>query len=221
MSSSKDIRFLILKSFSFKYILKILIPAISMIAMIMITATLTGIPASNFTRDTVAIVKVNPSVGILSNIGILLWSATVGICAFTTYSLRSTENNKSYYFLLFSTFISFYLMVDDFFLVHDYIAPKFFGIGEKTIFSLLGIILLGYLVSFKEIIYQTNFTILFIALSFFSISMVTDTIFTSWMSGLGDNKYYIEDGSKWIGIVFWFAYYVETSSQLLIKKKEA
>ena len=63
-------------------------------------------------------------VGMISNIGILLWGAAASICLFTSFS--EIINNESSKLLLLGGVFSSLLCIDDFFLLHDrYIGPDF------------------------------------------------------------------------------------------------
>ena len=63
-------------------------------------------------------------VGMISNIGILLWSASAAICLYL--SLSFGINQQIYKLLFLGGFFSSVLCIDDFFLLHDrYIGPDF------------------------------------------------------------------------------------------------
>ena len=64
-------------------------------------------------------------VGMISNIGILLWGAAASICLFTTFS--ENINRESSKLLLLGGLFSGLLCIDDFFLLHDrYVGPDFY-----------------------------------------------------------------------------------------------
>ncbi len=66
-------------------------------------------------------------VGMISNIGILLWGAATSICLFTTFS--ESINRESAKLLLIGGLFSGLLCIDDFFLLHDrYIGPDFLNL---------------------------------------------------------------------------------------------
>ena len=71
-------------------------------------------------------------VGMISNIGILLWGAAASICLFTSFS--EIINNESSKLLLLGGVFSSLLCIDDFFLLHDrYIGPDFLNLTYLSI----------------------------------------------------------------------------------------
>ena len=66
-------------------------------------------------------------VGMISNIGILLWGAAASICLFTTF--LEGINRESSKLLLLGGIFSSVLCIDDLFLLHDrYIGPDFLNL---------------------------------------------------------------------------------------------
>lgn len=206
-----------LKTASVKQLLIISLPAIATLVAMVVVIVLYQVPIPSLTRDISAIADVHPFSGVLSNLGILLWCVAGSTSAFAAMILRSAEPRGNYLFLLSSAFLSAYLMLDDFFLFHEDLAGRYLGLNEKVVFVLLAVAVLSYLVSFRKVILQTNVTIFVLALVFLSLSVVVDAIIDPWLLWLGHWKIFIEDGAKWLGIVFWCSYYVETSFQFVAR----
>ena len=71
-------------------------------------------------------------VGMISNIGILLWGAASSICFFTTFS--ESINRESSKLILLGGLFSSLLCIDDFFLLHDrYVGPDFLNLTYLAI----------------------------------------------------------------------------------------
>ena len=81
--------------------------------------------------------------------------------------------------------------------------------------SALAVALFAYLIVFRRILWRTNFGALVVALGFLGASACEDLILETWMWRLGQWAFLLEDGAKWLGIVFWFSYCVHTSYRLL------
>ncbi len=193
-----------------------LLPAILILMAVATVSILSQITISSFTRDVTAIANIHPLSGILSTLGILLWCVAASITLFAAFILRSFEQSKTFKFLFASSLLSIYLMLDDAFLFHEVLAFKYFGIDEKIVIFTLGISVFAYLVSFRQIILKTNYSVLLLAFIFLTISVLTDGILDPWFWSLGDWEYFIEDGFKWLGIVSWCSYYVQTSYLFVI-----
>jgi hypothetical protein len=138
-----------------------------------------GIPG--ITRDMAAIADMHPLMGVLSNFGVLLWSAAAFVSGFTALTLKSYLQSEYLYFLIWSTSLSAYLLLDDFFMIHEDIAPKHFGINQRFIFVLLAIFAIYYLVAFYKVILQTNYSLIFFALFFLGASVFVDVILEEWL----------------------------------------
>ena len=185
------------------FFLWLYIAAILLILIVVIASYFLNIPISQFTRDPLAITKGHPFLGIISNVGVILWSFSVAICFFSYVLLKTSKkpNNVSR-FIIFGGFISLVLLLDDLFMLHDRIYPKYFGVGEKIVFLFYGTLILFYLVKFRKIIKKTDFIFILLATSFFGLSILVDRLPQSLLPW----THLFEDGPKFIGIVSWFSY---------------
>ena len=196
------------------------IPAILVLMAVAIASIVLNIDIAMMTRDISVIGKVNPLAGVISNLGILLWCVAASVAFFAAIILRKSGQVESFWFLLNAAFLSAYLMLDDLFLFHEYIAYLIFGIREKVVVLILGILVFWYLFRYRFLILKTNYIILILALSFLALSVITDMLMSSFLSQLlGHWRSMIEDGFKWLGIVTWCSYFVQTSFQFVIKDK--
>ncbi|MEL0456451.1 hypothetical protein WJN01_09445 [Flavobacteriaceae bacterium SZ-1-7] len=187
---------------------------LSILCSVFIISNLYNIPYEKFTGDPALIFKANPFIGVVSNIGILFWCCAACICLFSGLLLLSKDKDYSQ-FLIFSGFFSTILLLDDFFIIHDYgvfyIFPNDFS--QKTILGLYALFAMWYLYKFQKIILTTNFFILGAAFFFLGLSVLIDVVFES--KGI---QYFIEDGFKFIGITGWTLYFTSTSYELLSTK---
>lgn len=206
---------------SIKMLLFIFFMGILVLIPIAVVSQIYQIPISKLTSDPIAIAGIHPLSGVLSNLGIILWCAATFSCALAATVIRVTAAKKVYLFLLFSSFLSAYLMLDDLFQFHEDLSGEI-GLNQKVIYVLLFAAVFTYLISFRKILFQTNFLLLLTAFAFLSLSILTDTIiYKVFGNQLGDWLYLIEDGSKWIGIVFWSSYFFHTSFKFIMKSTEA
>jgi len=194
--------------------------AVLMLIAIVLVSAVFQLTIDNFTRDISTIAQINPFSGILSNLGIFLWCIAASTCFFAAILLRDIKQAKYCSFLFSSALLSAYLMLDDAFLLHEDFVPKYFGINEKVVFVILGIAVLLYLKSFMSVIVKTKYGTLLLAFAFLSLSVVIDGILEPWLVRLGHWEYLIEDGAKWLGIVSWCIYYVNTSFLFVVRAYE-
>lgn len=190
------------------------VPSLIVVAAMAAAGVLFDVNMDVMTRDIAATANLHPLTGVLSNLGVLLWSAAASICAFAAMALRNSRPREPFRFLLCSALLSAYLLLDDFFLFHDELAPRYLGVDEKLVYAALGIAVCAYLIAFRRVILQTHFAVLLLALGFLGIAVVMDALLEPWLRRLGHWEYFFEDGAKWLGIACWCSYYVRTSHQL-------
>jgi hypothetical protein len=163
------------------------------------------IPMAELTRDPVQLLIGRPYTGMLSNLGIIIWSATAGICLFVvilTLPYAELKNDRQFFLLAF--FLTLVLLLDDLFLLHDVILPEDLKISENYLYMVYGILSLIFIIHFWKYILQTPYILLVAAVMFFAFSIGIDTIvkFLNLEHG-----FILEDGSKFLGIISWGTYF--------------
>jgi hypothetical protein len=192
------------------------LPVGSILIVIAVVSALFELRTSLFTRDVTAIAGIHPLSGFLSNLGILLWCTTASICLFAAVPLANLKGREVFRFLVSSGLLSGYLLLDDLFLIHETLAPRYVGVDERAIYVVLALAILAYLVAFRRLILRTRCVMLLAAVGLLAASVVIDTILEPWLEQLDHWKFLLEDGCKWLGIAGWCSYYVSTSHQLLV-----
>lgn len=209
-----------IKKTSIKKLLLVLFSASIILVAIAIISQIYQVSISKLTSDPMAIAGIHPLSGMLSNLGVILWCAATFSSALAAAILRFKGEKKIYLFLFYSSLLSAYLMLDDLFQFHEDLSSQI-GLNQKVIYVLLGTAVISYFIYFRKILLQTNIILFLIALAFLFLSILADTvIYKLFGSQLGDWLYLIEDGAKWIGIVFWSYYFFYTSFQFIMKNTE-
>ncbi|HEX8431542.1 MAG TPA: hypothetical protein VF625_09650, partial [Longimicrobium sp.] len=167
------------------------------------------VPITTLTRDPVAELQGAPYTGIVSNLGILLWAGAATLCFFAASQLRGgTEARR---FFLFGGALTTALLVDDLFLLHEAVAPVYFGIPEKAVHLGNGVLTLGFLYACRGVILRTEPLLVMMALGMFGLSVAIDHILPlSVSTGL-----IVEDGAKLAGITTWLAYFGRAARRAL------
>ena len=146
-------------------------------------------------------------VGMISNIGILLWGAAASICLFTTFS--EGINRESSRLLLLGGIFSSLLCIDDFFLLHDrYIGPDFLNVTYLSISIFL-------LVRFQRILKSIGLFNLIISILFLGLSIFFDGVIQQVFNQSYQLTQLIEEGFKFIGITCWLNFWCKASSYAL------
>lgn len=188
----------------------IYIPSLIIIAAVAAASSHYQIPVGRLTQDIALTAELPPFTGVLSSLGILLWSASAAISLFTWLTLRKRQGQSLSRFLFFSGLFTSLLLFDDLFMFHDFLAEPYLGINEKIIYVVYISFAVCYLVAFWKTILHTDYFLLLSALAFFAISIALDQVF--FISPL---FFLFEDGAKFLGVVHWFFYFARTSSRAL------
>ncbi len=204
-----------MKPLSTRQLLITFVPSIAILLAVVAVSVLFQVNLGDMTKDVATIAGIHPLKGFLSNLGILLWCATTSICAFAAVMLSTSKPRERFWFLLCSALLSAYLLFDDFFMFHDFLARRYLGLKERVVVAFLGIAVAVYLIAFRRVILRTDFYVLLLALCFLGTSAFIDVILERWLSWLGQWEFLIEDGAKWLGIASWCSYYAYTSYQFL------
>lgn len=165
---------------------------------------------SYMTRDPAAITGAEFYLGFLSNLGIMLWAATVAVCLFAAAVLRRWRVQRQSLFLLVSGLFSLVLVLDDAFMLHEDVLPYRLHVPQLAVYAGYVVLVSGYLVFFARDILRTDYLLLAIALSFLGLSMGMDEFLP-----FSDLETMIEDGMKFAGIVFWTSYHVHAASGMI------
>lgn len=159
------------------------------------------------TRDIAATADVYPLFGALSSLGAFFWFAAASILLFSAAIIMRTDRRQAG-FLAFGAVLTLALWVDDYFLVHETLAPRHLGVDEKAVYAGHLTLTVLYLVLFSKEIMRSRFTLLVLALGLLSLSAITDQVW-HYFGDPGPWSYLVEDGFKWLGIVAWLRYHVD------------
>ena len=183
--------------------------ALAILALAALASVGLGISIEAFFRDPSATLGGHPLTGVISNLGALAWCAGAAICFFTAAILRRRGDGLATFFF-WSGILTSVLLLDDFFLFHDDLAKRLFRMKQRHVEIAYVAAVAAYLVAFRRILLESDWPILFAALSLFGGSMAVDQLQHHFASHW---RIAFEDGSKFLGIVVWAGYFVQTGLQ--------
>ena len=184
-----------------------ILPSSILYLAILYISNLYDIKLSLVVRDLAQTCGYPIGVGMISNIGILLWGAAASICLFTTFSGKINSNISK--LLLLGGAFSGLLCVDDFFLLHDrYIGPDFLNLTYLAISMLI-------LVRFKKILKKIGLFNLVISILFLGLSIFFDGVIQQIFNQSYESTQLIEEWFKFLGIVCWLNFWCKASSYAL------
>lgn len=193
--------------------------AIVLLGVVALVAAATGTAPSQFTRDPAVLLNASPLLGLISYVGILLWTATAAVALFTATILRRRGDDRTrWMFLGAAGLLTLWLLLDDLFLFHEWLFPVVVGLRTRIVFAVY-IALCGlFLVRYRRLIVeQTNYLALAAALALFAASVGVDVLPEAWFRW--DFLFLIEDGAKLLGITGWFGYFAGVSAGFLANRE--
>jgi hypothetical protein len=195
----------------------IYIPLLLGLAALVAIYLIAEIPLRIFFIDPVSEFNAPMYVGLVSNFGVLLWGAAASTSLFGGWlAFKSRKNRESAWFLICFGLISTLLMLDDLYLLHEEVIEDHLHIPQKFVFVAYGVLVLGLLIRFRKIIFDSDFSLLYLAFGFLAISVAVDLFVTPeefFIFGGFPGRHIIEDGFKLLGIATWSVYFTRTSFQ--------
>lgn len=201
---------------------KIYLPLLSLVGLLILIAHFNGLK-SHILFDDVYEIADSRLAGIISNLGILLWTAVCSICFFTYFVIEGSLNRAKSWkkFFFFSAILSLVLLLDDFLSIHelgDDILVFFIpieatrtikNICELSFFAVYGIGLLAYLWIFRNLIYQTEYLFLLITIFLLFLTLVFDMLETAMFP----HFYLFEECFKLLAIATYTLYFARLGKQ--------
>jgi hypothetical protein len=193
------------------------LPTLAALLAIGILAGLTGQHVWYFTSDPFVLGHLPFYAGILSNVGMLLWSSAAAICFFTCMVVNKDVQRVQWKrFLLGSGFPTSVLLLDDLFQIHRVFFLEYANLTAVSVYFIYGCFTLMYVGHFRRQILETEFVLLAFALSFFVLAIVFDFL---PLPPRGRTAF--SDALKLFGIVSWFAYFSRTCCAVLTSRHRA
>jgi hypothetical protein len=144
---------------------------ITLIIFLLILTFQRLVPLHELTADTASLVDVPVYLGMLSNIGIVIWGTAFAVCVFAAATLwRRSEWMR---FFIGAAAFTLALMLDDMFMIHDRILPDM-GISEMVYVLFYAVAALAFTVGLWGFLKKTDYALLLIAVALLGSSVVFD-----------------------------------------------
>lgn len=195
----------------------LVIVATAAVLMAVATASLAlDVKLSTLIRDPLAVVEASPMVGFLSNLGIVLWSASAGVCYLATLTLWRGDRMALAWFFFWSGMLTTLLTLDDLFQLHEAVIPSILGRGQRAMMiAYIGLVAV-YVWRFRKTLLDTDYTLLVASGVGFCISIGVDLVpHVLWRGRLEFILRLAEDGGKFLGIAFWLAFFLSAGAAAL------
>jgi len=190
------------------------------------------VPIDQFMRDPTAVFNAPFYTGAISNIGILLWCATASICFLTfVVLLRDSVTSRERLFFFGASLLTTVLMIDDLFLVHESVAPRYFGLSAELVIVIYGALATAFFIHHRHFILKSDYVLLLVSMAFLALSVGLDVVAdnvdgSALLGGLAEDDLqpssisrgtlsfpppsthlFFEDAFKLLGIAGWLSYF--------------
>ena len=185
-----------------------LIPALLVYVASLSLSGLAGIKGQLVLRDLAQTCGTPAGVGLLSNLGYLLWLAAAAVALFTAYSGQPGVRGKQYELLACGGWFSFILCIDDMFLLHDrYIGQTFLYLVYMVFAALIA-------TRYRRQLMASRGELFLLAVALLGASIGIDQ-FQRDLPFKYETVQLVEEGAKFLGIATWVLYWWQASTQSL------
>jgi len=147
-------------------------PALFFLIVVAVLASINDIDFYMLSVEPMEIFKAEPYIGLLSNVGIIVMSASSAILLYSSFVSRRQDGlNRNASFLLWVGLFTFVLLVDDLFMFHEKVLPAVFGtyLVEPMLYGLYALSALLVLYFYYDLILDTYFVVFLAALIFYGM----------------------------------------------------
>lgn len=185
-----------------------LIPALTVYVAALGLSDLAGIDSQKVLRDLAQTCSTPPGVGLLSNLGYLLWLAAAAVALFTTHGGLPGIRGKQKELLACGGWFSLILCIDDMFLLHDrYIGQTFLYVVYMLFSVLIATRYRKQLMACKGELFLLAVALLCTSIAIDLLQPVErDQPAVYMISQL------VEEGAKFLGIATWVLYWCQASA---------
>ena len=197
-----------------KAIIVAITPSLITYALAIKLSAMAGIKGILVIRDLAQTCDSALGIGLISNLGYLLWIATASIALFTAYGTPTNSQHKLKELLLCGGWFSFILCIDDMFLLHDRY------IGQTFLYVVYAIFAFLIVFRFRDQLIKNGGEIFILAATLLAFSILTDKFQRDIVDILPvkyETTQIFEEGVKFLGISSWFYFWWTTSSKFIRK----
>lgn len=164
-----------------------------------------GLKPIQVIRDLAQTCRTPIGVGLLPNLGVLLWSAATVLPLFVVL-VGLVRPSRWRQLLLTGGALSALLTLDDFFLLHDrYIGPTF-------LYLLYAVLAVTLLLRYRDLLGQAGALMFLAAAVFLGASVGIDELQEVLPNAYYSRSQIVEEGAKFIGIACWCAFWWQASA---------
>lgn len=188
-----------------RVVLLVLLPALLVYMLALVLSAAAGIQTQLVIRDLAQTCDTALGVGLLSNLGYLLWIAAAAIPLFAALSGVVPLKSRVRQLLLCGGAFSLLLCLDDMFLLHDRY------IGSTFLYSLYAVFALLILFRFRRQVQALGGGSFLLAVVLLGLSVLIDQ-FQELIPVPYTRLQLVEEGAKFLGIATWLAFWSQAAA---------
>jgi hypothetical protein len=183
----------------------VVVAAIVFYSLLLRISVNAGIEPIAVIRDLSQTCKTPIGVGLMPNLGVLMWMAAAAVPLFAVGS-GLVGQPRWRRLLLLGGALSLLLTVDDFLLLHDrYIGPTF-------LYLLYAVLAIWILFGFRDLLVESGGVLIFFSAAvFLGTSVILDELQELLPAGYEQVQFF-EEGAKFIGIACWLLFWWQASA---------
>ena len=182
-----------------------LIPGVLIYVASLSLSGLAGIKKQLVLRDLAQTCDTAAGVGLLSNLGYLMWLAAAAVALFTAHSGQPGVRGKQKELLACGGWFSFILCIDDMFLLHDRY------IGQTFLYVLYLVFAAVIATRYRKQLMASTGELFLLAVALLGASIGIDQ-FQHDLPFNYENVQLVEEGAKFLGITTWVLYWWQASA---------
>lgn len=185
--------------------------------LLLATATWSPIPLEYLFREPYSIGHMPIYVGLISNIGALLWCCTIGICLFACL-ISKTHSAAGGNMLMFPAVFSAALLLDDVLMLHERVIGPLLPNGQMVTYLVYGSAAGYFLFRFRTALLGSNLGVLMLSIGLLGASAGMDVLKEVFSISVVPARHHllVEDGLKLMGIATWLYYFSHLSRLVLV-----
>jgi hypothetical protein len=183
-----------------------------------LSRTIDNVSLAFLLRDVTATGKLPFFAGFVSQLGAILWSASLTVCLFALLMIHRQASilSGARRFLLYGSILTLILLLDDIFLLHEEFATDYLHMKERYVYAGYMVVAAGFvLLNWKEFL-SSEYALLLLAFVLFATSIFFDVLplddldLPHFWEQL---ELFLEDGFKFAGIATWLLYFARYAIQ--------
>ncbi len=184
-----------------------ILPAVILYIVVLYLSSAAGIDPILVLRDPIQACDYPTAVGMISNLGVLMWCSATVVNLFP--SISGLVIHKKWRQLLYlGGFFSGVLCIDDLFLLHDR------HVGEYFIYCTYSFLALLLILRFYKLILRSDPIAFLLSIFFLGLSVVVDSLHGHLLISYQTTQLY-EEGFKFVGIACWLFFWWKASFRAL------